>query len=121
MLDLKPYYDAVLAAEADVQRVANEIDTNFRDGTEEGKAKALALRPALDEAQNKLTEATNFYEAMKNTTRPNDVVKNFVPVSNTSTEEAPGSQTTVIKRQDYDKLDLVNRAKFVKSGGKIED
>lgn len=121
MLDLKPYYDAVVAAEAEVQRVANEIDAHFREGSDEGKAKALELRPALDDAQNKLKDAETFYQAMQNSTRPNDVIKNFVPISSTENETSIGNQPTVIKRSEFNKLSLVDQANFVRSGGKIED
>lgn len=120
MLDLKPYFDAVNAAEAEVQRVAHELDELFRQGTEESKIDALALRPALDEAQNKHAEAISLYEAMQKANRPNDVAKNFIPVSQTN-PEAENNQPTAIKRQDYEQLSLVDRARFIRSGGTIED
>jgi len=119
MLDLKPYFDAVNAAEAEVQRVANELNALFTTGTDESMAKALEMRPALDEAQNKHAEAIALYEAMQKANRPNDIAKNFVPVSTETKTE--GVQPTVIKRQEYDRLNLVDRALFVKSGGTIED
>ena len=121
MLDLKPYFDAVNAAEAEVQRIANEIDTLFREGTDEGTAKALALRPALDEAQSKHAEAVSLYNAMQLANRPNDVARNFVPITDTSPDQAVGNQPTVIRRQDYDGMSLVERAKFIRSGGRLED
>lgn len=121
MLDLKPYFDAVNAAEAEVQRIANEIDGHFRDGTDESKAKALELRPALDEAQGKHAEAVALYESMQLANRPNDAAKNFVPVSTTEPEPVEGSQPSVIKRPDYDLLSLVDRARFIQSGGSVED
>lgn len=121
MLDLKPYFDAVNEAEAEVQRIANEIDGLFRDGTEESKVKALDLRLALDEAQGKHAEAIALYESMQKANRPNDVARNFVPVSTTEVEPVEGSQSSVIKRQDYDRLSLVDRARFIKSGGTVED
>lgn len=120
MLDLKPYYDAVNAADAEVQRVASEIDALFRDGTDESKAQALAMRPALDEAQAKHAEAVQMYEAMQRANRPNDAAKNFVPVSNTQ-PDPDGNQPSVIKRAEYDRLSLVDRAKFIRSGGRVED
>jgi alcohol dehydrogenase class IV len=104
-----------------VQRIANEIDAFFREGTDESKAKALALRPALDEAQAKHDQAVTLYESMQKANRPNDVAKNFVPVSTTSPTDAEGSQPTVIKRQEYDRMTLIDRARFIKSGGKLED
>lgn len=121
MLDLKPYFDAVNMAEAEVQRIANELDGLFREETDESKAKALALRPALDEAQKKHGEAVALYESMQRANRPNDVAKNFVPVSTTEPTEGEGNQPTVIKRKDYDAMSLVDRARFVKSGGTVED
>jgi len=121
MVDLKTYFDAVNTAEAEVQRVANEIDTLFREGSEESKAKALAMKPALDAAQARHAEAVELYEAMQKTNRPNDVAKNFIPVSQTKTDTAENSQPTIIKRQEYDKLTPVDRAKFIKSGGRLED
>lgn len=121
MLDLKPYFDAVNAAEAEVQRVASEIDALFREGSEESKTKALALRPALDEAQNKHAEAMTLYEAMQKANRPNDVAKNFVPVSQTKADEAEGHQPSKIKRQEYERMSLNDRAKFIRSGGTLED
>lgn len=121
MLDLKPYFDAVNAAEAEVQRIANELDELFRQGTDESTAQALAMRPALDEAQKKHNEAVTLYETMQRANRPNDVAKNFVPISNTPVELPEGQQPTVIKRKDYDALSLVDRARFIKSGGTLED
>jgi ElaB/YqjD/DUF883 family membrane-anchored ribosome-binding protein len=121
MLDLKPYFDAVNAAEAEVQRIASELDALFREGTDESKTKALELRPALDEAQDKHAQAVTLYQAMQKANRPNDVARNFVPVS-TQSEPAEGShQPTVIKRQEYDRLSLVDRDRFVRSGGSVED
>lgn len=121
MLDLKPYFDAVNAAEAEVQRVANEIDTLFREGTDESQASAVALRPALDEAQSKHDDAVAMYEAMQKANRPNDIAKNFIPVSDQSPDPDAAQQPTVIKRAEYEKLNLVDRAKFIRSGGSVED
>lgn len=120
MPDLKPYLDAVIAADAEVHRVANDLDTLFCQGTDESKAQALALRPALDEAEAKHAEALNLYEAMQKANRPNEIAKNFVPVSTTQ-PEAANQQPTVIKRSEYDRMDLVSRARFVRSGGTLED
>lgn len=121
MLDLKPYFDAVNAAKDEEQRVANEIDTLFQEGTDEGKVKALALRPALEDAQNKLAEATKLYETMQLANRPNDVAKNFIPISNTQPDDEEANQPTIIKRQEYEALSQFEKGKFIKSGGRMED
>lgn len=121
MIDLKPYFDAVNQTEAEVQGIASELDVMFREGTEEAKAEAIARRPELDAAQNKHAEAAALYESMQKANRPNDIAKNFVPASNTQSDEAEGHQPTVIKRQEYDRLSLVDRGKFIRSGGTVED
>jgi hypothetical protein len=121
MLDLKPYYDAVNATAAEVQRIAAELDALFREGTDESKLKALDLRPALDAAQTKNAEAESLYAAMQKANRPNEIARNFVPISSTSPEPDQGSQTSVINRHAYDGLSLVERARFIRSGGTVED
>ena len=121
MLDLKPYLDAVNAAKDEVQRVAKAIDAQFTEGTDESKTAALALRPTLDEAQSREADALALYEAMQKANRPNDVARNFVPVSNTSPDDTEGSQPSVINRQAYNALSLVARAEYIRSGGRVED
>lgn len=120
-IDLKLYYDAVVAAEAEEQRIAHEMDALFRQETDEARAEALAMQPELEKAQAKVGEALALYESMQKANRPNDVAKNFIPISGTRTDVAEGSQPTVIKRQEYDQMSLVNRARFIKSGGTVED
>jgi hypothetical protein len=93
------------------------IDELFCEGSDE-KVKALELRPSLDEAQQKHAEAVALFEVMQKATRPNDIAKNFIPVSTAPSEQDEGDQPSVIKRPVYDKLSLVNRALFVKSGGR---
>ena len=121
MIDLKPYFDAVNETEAEVQRVAAELDARVRSGSDESMAAALARRPELEAAQKKHAEAVKFYETMQLANRPNDVAKNFVPISNAPQEPAEGSQPSLIKRADYDRLSLVDRDRFIKSGGTLED
>ena len=122
MLDLKPFLDAVNAADAEVQRIAQEISDLYTEGSEESKLKAVVdLCPTLDEAQKKHAEAVAMYDSMQNATRPNDIAKNYVPVSDTVVEQPEGSQPTVIKRDAYDNMSLVDHAKFIRSGGKLED
>lgn len=121
MIDLKPYLDAVNAAADEVQRKASEIDALFTHGTDESKIQALELRPSLEEAQSEHSKQLALYESMQKANRPNDIAKNFVPVSTTQPEQADGSQPTVIKRSDYNAMGLVQRARFIKSGGTVED
>ncbi len=120
MIDLKPYFDAVNTTEAEVQRVANEMDTLFRQDTDEAKAQALAMQATLEEALAKHDKAVSIYESMQKANRPNEVAKNYVPVA-ASTEPVEGAQPTVIKRQDYDRLSQEERALFIRSHGIVKD
>lgn len=122
MFDLKPSLDAVNAAKDEEQRLANEILTLLGDGTEESKLKALVeLQPKLDQAQEDLAKAEAQYESLQKANRPNDIAKNFVPVSNTSPEDEVDEQPTTIKRAEFNKLSLDDQAKFIRSGGTLED
>jgi len=121
MIDLKPYLDAVNADADEVQRIASEIDALFTEGTDESKVQALELRPSLEEAQNEHSKQLALYETMQKANRPNDIAKNFVPISTAQLEQSEGTQPTVIKRPEYDTMDLIQRARFIQSGGKVED
>ena len=122
MLDLKPYLDAVNSANDDVVRIAHEIDQLFTEGSDESKQQAVGMRSALEEAQTKQANAIAMYESMQKANRPNDIARNFVPVSQTDPAQAEGEQQpNLIKRSDYDAMSLVDRAKFVRAGGQIED
>jgi hypothetical protein len=121
MVDLKPYMDAVFSAAEKVQLIAQEIDVLMTEGSDESIKKAMALRPDLEAAEQAHDGQVALYEAMEKAGRPNDIARNFIPVSSTPLEPGEGSQPTVIKRADYNKLSLVDRALFVKSGGTVED
>lgn len=119
MLDLKPYFDAINEADAEVQRVANEIHVLFTDGTDESKVKALELRPALEKAQQKHAEAVGLYETMQKANRPNDVAKNFVPVSTELVEAA--KDPNQLNKSAFLALEPSQRMAFVKRGGRVLD
>ncbi len=123
MIDLKPYYDAVQTADAEVQKIAHEIDGHMQQGGDEAVKAALALQDALDAAQTKHAEMVALYESVSKANRPNDIAKNFIPVSTTSSQAEPAtnSQPTSIGREAYDRLSLVDRALFIRSGGTVSD
>ena len=120
MIDLKPYHDAVIAADAEVKEIASKINDSFLSETEEGKAKALELKPALDAAQKKYDEALGTYNSMTAANRPSEVAKNFIPVAAT-TQGAEGEAPKVMNRAAFNALDQINRASFIKGGGKVID
>lgn len=121
-IDLKPYYDAVISAEAEEQRIAHELDALFRQETDEATAQALEMQADLVKAQERAAEARSLYESMQKVNRPNDVAKNFVPVSSTQPEHSGDqTQSTVMKRGDFLALDAAARMKFILNGGTLTD
>jgi hypothetical protein len=121
MTDLKPYYDRVISAQANLQAVVNEIDTAMALGTPEGEAAALALESKLDEATAKVEAAEAFYAKIQKGAKTSTAAKNFVPVSTTDATDGEAAKKGVMKRADFDALEAFEKSDFVKSGGKIED
>lgn len=118
-VNLKPYYDAALAADAEVQSIMSQMDAAFNEGTEEGKSKALELRPKLEEAQNAAKEANQLYSSMRDAsnTTDNSAARNFVP-----DPAAPSAETGKVKTlAEYNALHPRERLAFAQAGGRIEN
>lgn len=116
-MNLKTYFDAVQSAQADVLRVANEIDAAFTLGTDEGKTQAMAMRTELDGAQAKATEAQALYDSMKAAASTGDAAAKFVPVA----ESVDKAEKKTVTRAEYEALDFQSRYDFFKAGGEIVD
>ncbi len=112
-MNLKAYYDAVVAAETEMQKILNTMDTLLTDGK---KAEALELRPALDEAKSKAKEANDIYLMMREGAESMGAARNFVPASKTPEDKA---QTK--SRAEYESLTPAARAEFIRGGGLIKD
>ncbi len=121
MADLKTYLDCVTNAQATVQQVVNEIDNAMQLGTKEGTEQALALESKLDEAIAERDRAEQFYNKIVNAVKTNDLLKNFVPVSETpATAEAEPPQNVMTPAQ-YRALAPSERLAFAKRGGTLQD
>jgi hypothetical protein len=124
MPNLKPYYDAALAADAEVKRILAEMDAAFNDGTPEGKEKALSLRPALDEAQKKAKDANELYASMRDASLVNDSMAALFttpPDPATSDQKDDSKSPKVMKRSDFQALSPKDRLAFAKADGRLED
>jgi len=122
MPNLKPYYDAALKADTEVKRILAEMDAFFTDGTEEGKQKALQLRPALDEAQAQAKEANEMYVSVRDASLTNDSMGSlFTSPSDITETDRPDQSPKSMKRSEFDRSDAATRAKFIKAGGKVVD
>jgi len=128
MPNLKPYYDAALAADAEVKRILAEMDAAFNDGTPEGKQKALDLRPALDEAQKKAKQSNELYTSMRDASLVNDNMAALFTappdVANPSESQNPAGENqavTPMKLANYRTLSPKERLAFAKKHGQIEE
>jgi hypothetical protein len=122
MPNLKPYYDAALAADAEVKRILNEMDAAFNEGTDEGKEKALALRPTLDEAKTKAEEANKLYASMRDASLVNDsMAALFTTPADPAKDDQTDENPKVMKLPEFRALSPKDRLAFSKAGGKIED
>jgi hypothetical protein len=121
MLDLKPLYDAARADSDKMQTILKDMETAFAEGTEEGKAKALELRPALDQAKIEAEQANQLYISMRDAASVSDqAAKLFVPAG--SVTNPSGADATTAKemtRAAFEGLDAEAQMKFMKAGGKI--
>jgi len=120
MATLKPVLDAAIAADNDVKRILNEMDIAFNEGTEEGKQKALELRPALDEAKTKAEKANELYVSMRDASLISDnAAALFVPPPDPATQEPKDDNPKALSLPEFQALTPAARMKFVKRGGKV--
>jgi hypothetical protein len=119
MAKLKELYDAARAADEKVQEVMNEMITAFEDGTEEGKLKALEMRPALDEAKTQADEANRLYISARDADQEseNAAARKFVPAS----EPEGGKNAKEMTRAEFEALSAADRMTFMLSDGKLVD
>ena len=119
MTTFKSAYDLAQKRVQAVNDKAQEIET-LLGGTEEDVSAALALEPALDEAQaeaqkaldlyNKLTQASNLAESSASL---------FVPVSEAAAESEAAKNT--MTREEFDGMNTSEKAAFMKRGGKVTE
>ncbi|MCI0549894.1 MAG: hypothetical protein L0287_02965 [Anaerolineae bacterium] len=122
MTNLKTYYDAALAADAEVKRIMNEMDALFNDGTEDGKKKALELRPALDEAKLKAEQANQLYVSMRDASLVNDnAAALFTSPVDPAAQSDQEENSKVINRAGFKALTPAARLSFIKAGGTVVD
>lgn len=120
-MDLKPYLDAAQKADEKAQSVMADINAAFLLDTEDGRAKALELRPALDEAQKQAKEANQLYVSMRDaSSASSEAAKLFIPAGAASAANA-ASASKEMKREEFAALPADQQLAFVKSGGKVTD
>lgn len=121
-VDLKPYFDAARTADDEVQRIMADMNAAFTEGTDEGKQRALDLRPALDAAKAKAQEANDLYISMRNASaQSGTAAREFVPVSNPDNLSGGNQPQREMARNSFLALSAAEQMKFVKDGGSVVD
>jgi hypothetical protein len=119
MTTFKSAYDLAQKRVQAVNDKAQEIET-LLGGTEEDVNAALALEPALDEAQAEAQKAINLYNKL---TKAGDLAEStaglFVPVSEAAAEV--GTVKNTMTREEFDGMNIYDRTKFMLNGGKVTD
>ncbi len=113
---LKELYEAAKAADEKVRVIMQDMVTAFDDGTEEGKLKALEMRPALDEAKIEAENANLMYISARDADfeDPDAAARKFVPVS-----EGGNSQKKTMTREEFNQLTAADRMSFMLADGKL--
>lgn len=120
MVNLKPVYDAAVAADAKVNGIMAEMVAAFDDGTEEGKQKAMGLREELSKAQAEAKAANDLYVEMRDAQSQSDEnARKFVPV-NEQAAKIDGAAKQ-ISRAEYEAMPAMSRGKFIHDGGSVVD
>ena len=120
-MDLKPYYDKVLALQGNTQSILAKVNDALALGTAEGEEQALAMQGELETAMAEQEKAESFYntllKASKNSTSP---VMNFLPVEQSEIDE-DDKTPQVMQRADWNALPPNERAAFIQNGGTLKN
>lgn len=121
-VDLKQFFDAARASSDEVERIMAEMNAAFSEGTEEGREKALALRPGLEAAQKKAEEDNALYLSLRNGAGAVDsAARQFVPVEAVPMGDGGAEKKNTITRAEFAEMSAADRMEFVKGGGKLTD
>ncbi len=119
MTTFKSAYDLAQKRVQAVNEKAQEIETLLA-GTEEDVNDALALEPALDEAQAEAQKAIDLYKKL---TKAGDFADSaaslFVPVSEAAAEIEAAKNT--MTREEFDGMTISEKTAFMKRGGKVTE
>jgi hypothetical protein len=120
MVNLKPVYDAAVAADAKVSEVMAEMVALLEENTEEGKQQALDLRETLDAAKADAKVANDLYVQMRDAqVQTDENARKFVPVP--GAEKQAGQAKQQITRAEYEAMPAMSRGKFIHDGGSVVD
>lgn len=110
MANLKPAYDAAVAADGKVNAILVQMSAALEKGTEEGTQEALALRPDLEAAKAEAEQANALYVQMRDAGASSDEhARLFVPVNETAQSDGKKTMT----RAEYEQLTGEEKHRFI--------
>ncbi len=120
MANLKPIYDAVLAANAEVDRILDVMVSASDDPNEDIVQKALEMQPELEAARQKALAVSALYDLMvKASADPASPASKFVPVNGAAKEQNEGAKTK--NRTEFEAMTYQERHDFFANGGTLVD
>lgn len=117
MTDLKPYFDRAKADSDEVNRLQDELNTQFSSGTDEGIQAAIDLQPSLEAAIVKAENSNKLYLTMRNADSNTSNAASLFVSTNVEEEHEDEKKMTLAA---FNAMPPRERMKFVKAGGKIE-
>jgi hypothetical protein len=121
MPNLKPYLDAAFKADEEKKRIMADMDAAFNEGTEEGKQRALQMRPALDEAIQAAQEANELYVSMRDGSHTDDSMAALFTTPPDTAQGETDKDPKSMSLKEYQSLAPNERLAFAKSGGQLTD
>ena len=115
MTDLKPYFDRAKADSDEVNRLQDELNTQF--STDEGIQAAIDLQPALEAAIIKAEQSNKIYLTMRNA---DNNTSNAAALFVSENSDDPSEDEKKVTLAQFNAMSPRERLKFSKDGGKIE-
>lgn len=116
-MELKKLYDAVVEAEAQVERVMATMQELLDAGDDESLQKAIEMRAELEEARASARAANEAYIALRSELEArNEAARKFVPV-----RDEPGAQRREMTRSEFERLNAADRMSFMLADGRLID
>jgi len=117
MIDLNIYFKSRDDAEDELFRLAHEIKNKLDSGDQNDIGAALAMEPALIEAEKKYNDLDSLCKAMKRANNPQEQAK----IAKIYAAGGKFNQREVVTREVFDRLSALNRSRFLRDGGILED
>ncbi|MDR3577233.1 MAG: hypothetical protein P4L50_25510 [Anaerolineaceae bacterium] len=108
MIHLKYYFDLAKTADDENRKLMRSAKSLLDSNTPSSRAKALAMKPALEEARKKAEIANETYITLRDDTYHIEDLSGVL-------------ENKILDRATFESLDPNKRMEFIKQGGKVKD